>query len=168
MTTSATINTIIRIVLADGFATVRETIANGHKGLFSTQFFPVGAVLCAFSAREVLARPARLTLQTGSDQHILLQPEFLQYANHSCDPNIFFDTTNQQVRCLKNVQADDELTFFYPSTEWEMDEPFACHCGARACLREIQGAAFLSDEALCDYQLTDFIQQQRRAQARTS
>lgn len=168
MTTSATINATFRTLSENGFATVRETIANGHKGLFSTQSFPVGAVLCAFSAREVFTHPARLTLQTGSEQHILLRPEFLQYANHSCDPNIFFDTTNQQVRCLKDIQAGDELTFFYPSTEWEMGEPFACHCGAHDCLREIRGAAFLSDETLRHHRLTDFIQQQRRAQARTS
>ncbi|MFN7931168.1 MAG: SET domain-containing protein-lysine N-methyltransferase [Blastocatellia bacterium] len=163
MNTNLNSNTVFRILSEEGFATVRERQHDGHKGLFSQQTFRAGNVLCVFSAQEVRTTPNRLTLQTGQQQHILLSPNFLQYVNHSCAPNVLFDTTSQQVRCLQDIQVGDELTFFYPSTEWEMDEPFACQCGARDCLREIRGAAFMPQETLHPYQLTDFIQEQLRS-----
>jgi len=60
---------------------------------------------------------------------------------------------------LKEIQPGDELVFFYPSTEWEMDQPFDCFCGTRQCLHRIQGAAHLSEEDVNKYRLTNFIQQ---------
>ena len=98
-----------------------------------------------------------LTVQTGEDKHITLQPEFLQYINHSCYPNVFFDTTAMQLVALKEIQPGDELMFFYPSTEWDMSQPFDCFCGTTQCLHRIQGAAYLSDEEAKGYRLTDFI-----------
>ena len=98
-----------------------------------------------------------LTVQTGEDKHITLQPEFLQYINHSCYPNVFFDTTAMQLVALKEIQPGDELMFFYPSTEWDMSQPFDCFCGTTQCLHRIQGAAYLSDEEAKRYRLTDFI-----------
>ncbi len=70
-----------------------------------------------------------LTVQTGTDRHITLIPDFLQYINHSCSPNIFFNTTTMELVCLQPIQPGDEFTFFYPSTEWEMAQPFVCNCG---------------------------------------
>ena len=58
---------------------------------------------------------------------------------------------------LEDIEIGKELTFFYPSTEWEMAQAFSCHCGSKDCLRSIQGAAFLADEILERYRLTDFI-----------
>jgi len=40
------------------------------------------------------------------------------------------------------------VTFFYPSNEWLMVQPFGCMCGAPSCLRRIEGAAILSREEL--------------------
>jgi len=59
--------------------------------------------------------------------------------------------------CLKSLKPGDELTFFYPSTEWEMVQPFSCQCGNPDCLQVIMGAAHLSTETLEKYRLTDFI-----------
>lgn len=164
MTTSVTTQPIIRFDSAAEFATVRESLSDGHQGLFTNHPLRAGDVLCAFSAREIHTTPSRLTLQTGPQEHILLFPECLQYANHSCTPNIFFDTANRQVIALTDIQVGEELTFFYPSTEWQIDEPFACQCGAKQCLREIRGAAYLSEEIARRYRLNDFIQQQRDEQ----
>ena len=97
-------------------------------------------------------------MQTGLNEHITLQPDFLQYCNHSCEPNVFFDTTKFELVALKNINVGDELTFFYPSSEWNMDQPFACTCGNKNCLQTIKGAAYLSKEVLANYKLTDFIQ----------
>ena len=37
------------------------------------------------------------------------------------------------------LPVDTELSFFYPSTEWEMAQPFDCWCGSVRCLKKIQG-----------------------------
>lgn len=34
-------------------------------------------------------------------------------------------------RALRDIQPGDELSFFYPSTEWEMAQGFECKCGAK-------------------------------------
>jgi hypothetical protein len=38
------------------------------------------------------------------------------------------------------LRIGEELTFFYPSTEWDMDQGFSCFCGSKACLGYISGA----------------------------
>lgn len=113
-----------------------------------------------FTAGELLTAPTYLTVQIGLNRHITLVPDFLQYVNHSCDPNIFFDTTKMEVVCLKTVQPGEEFRFFYPSTEWEMSQPFLCNCGSSNCLQLINGAAHLSDDTLAQYRLSDFIKRQ--------
>ena len=35
-----------------------------------------------------------------------------------------------RLTALRPISEGDELTFFYPSTEWAMAEPFECGCGA--------------------------------------
>jgi hypothetical protein len=40
----------------------------------------------------------------------------------------------------KGLKAGQELTFFYPSTEWDMDQGFDCFCGSENCLGYIGGA----------------------------
>jgi hypothetical protein len=64
-----------------------------------------------------------------------------------------------ELSCLQDIVAGDELTFFYPSTEWAMAQPFQCFCGANSCLHEIRGAAFLAHEIIHNYKFTDFIMQ---------
>ncbi|HRG24409.1 MAG TPA: SET domain-containing protein-lysine N-methyltransferase, partial [Chitinophagaceae bacterium] len=99
-----------------------------------------------------------LTVQIAEGKHITLQPEFLQYINHSCEPNVFFDTTMMHLVALKDIPAGTEFVFFYPSSEWEMTQSFHCYCGKPACLGEIRGAAHLSQEAISQHRFTDFIQ----------
>lgn len=142
------------------FAVVRQNIINDQKGFFAQQAYQPGDIVTSFSAREIVTEPSYLTVQVGIGQHILLHPEHLQYINHSCDPNIFFDTHAMHIVALRPIAEGDEMTFFYPSTEWEMAQPFSCHCGSSRCLMQIQGAAYINEGILQQYQLTRFIQQQ--------
>jgi hypothetical protein len=64
-----------------------------------------------------------------------------------------------QLIALKEIQPGDEFMFFYPSSEWDMSQPFDCFCGTPHCLQRIQGAAYLSDDEAMRYRLTNFIQQ---------
>jgi hypothetical protein len=141
------------------FAKVMLNKSTGQKALHAATSFYPGQVICDFSAGTISASPTYLTVQTGVDKHITLMPEFLQYINHSCAPTVFFDTTRMELICLKAMQPGDEFTFFYPSTEWEMVQPFDCNCGSPECLHIINGASHLPKDTLKKYKLTDFIRQ---------
>jgi hypothetical protein len=138
-------------------ASLHQDPATGHRSLHAAAPLPVGHVLCVFSAEDVLDHPTRFTLQIDEGKHILLRPEALWYTNHSCSPNIFFDTETMEVVCLRDVAQGEELAFFYPSTEWSMAEPFECRCGAPGCLHNISGAFALPDVVLGRYRLTEYV-----------
>ncbi|MBW0176972.1 SET domain-containing protein-lysine N-methyltransferase [Sediminibacterium sp.] len=139
------------------FAKVFRNPATGHHSLHAAAFFDTGDLICSFSAQETYTTPSYLTLQTGLHKHISLSPDCLQYTNHSCDPNVFFDTDKMELIALRSIQPDDELVFFYPSTEWQMASPFSCNCGSVKCLGTIAGAAALRQDQLNTYRLTSFI-----------
>ena len=154
--TTPTYRTISNHVIAE----MRRNLSNGQNALFALRSYQPGDVIADFSASTIAAEPTYLTVQVGIRKHITLQPEFLQYINHGCDPNVFFNTTTMQVVALKRILPQEEMTFFYPSTEWKMTQSFRCYCGSPQCLGKIKGAAFLSKEAQERYRFTDFIQQQ--------
>ncbi len=157
-----------RTVSHHGFAEVRQKITNGQNALFSLRSYRPGELIAVFSAGTISAEPTYLTVQVGLRKHITLQPEFLQYINHGCEPNVFFNTTTMQLTALKEIQPEEELSFFYPSTEWRMIQSFDCYCGSPVCVGRIKGAAYLSKEAQEKYMLTDFIQQQLAKRKRTA
>lgn len=142
------------------FAERRQKVSNGQNALFALRPYQAGEVIADFSAGTISAEPTYLTVQVGIEKHITLQPEFLQYINHSCNPNVFFNTTTMQLVALKELVAEDEMSFFYPSTEWKMTQSFECYCGSLSCIGDIKGAAYLSRDAQDKYRFTDFIQQQ--------
>jgi len=43
----------------------------------------------------------------------------------------------------KGLKIGDELSFYYPSTEWEMTQSFDCLCGTASCLGKISGAKYM-------------------------
>lgn len=113
--------------------------------------------LIEFSADSTSETPTYLTVQINEKEHISLNPQFLQYINHSCNPNVYFDIENYKLIALKTIQKNDELTFFYPSSEWEMIQPFTCFCKNENCLHEIKGAKFLAYTDLMNYRFSKFI-----------
>ena len=119
-----------------------------------------GDIIAKLGSRAVLEQPNYLTVQLGDQEHILLYPEFLQYINHSCEPNVFLDTTKMLVSCLRKIDVGEAMTFFYPSTEWSMAQEFDCLCGTEKCIGKIHGAAYLSLNLLHNYRLTEYIKKQ--------
>lgn len=59
------------------------------------------------------------------------------------------------------IKAGDELTFFYPSSEWSMSQPFECKCGAGEgiCKGTISGAKEMGRERLKGYWLNPHIEE---------
>ena len=162
MSTNTITSPASQVISRHKFAEVLQNSSSGQKSLHATVSFSPGDVICPFTAGTIQDHPTYLTVQTATSKHITLMPEFLQYINHSCAPNVFFDTTSMQLICLRPLQPGDELTFFYPSTEWDMAQPFVCNCGSEECLQLINGASHLSAETLRQYRLTDFIKEQAK------
>lgn len=136
---------------------VKIHLLNNQNGLFATEFFIKGDIIINFGASKIVDTPNYLTVQIDEHKHIHLSPDYLQYINHSCDPNVLFNTTTMQLECLTNIEMGDELTFFYPATEWEIAQTFNCHCEKPTCIGLVQGAANVPSDILTKYILTDFI-----------
>lgn len=132
---------------------------SGYHSLVASRAFATGEMITPFAASAVLDGPTYLTIQVGEQQHIELWPTQLQYTNHSCEPNCFFDTTEFELVALKDIPAGTELTFFYPSTEWHMQQPFTCACGAPECVGTVSGADAMPADVMNRYRLSDFIRQ---------
>lgn len=84
----------------------------------------------------------------------------LMYMNHSCAPSLEIDTDMMEIRVSKtrDLKAGDELSFFYPSTEFEMDKPFNCLCGAGSvCLGTISGAAQIEWDVLRTFWVNEHV-----------
>ena len=148
------------VISSHGFADIINNSNTQQKSLHATAAFTTGETICKFSAASEIENPTYLTVQIGINKHITLSPSFLQFINHSCEPNVFFNTSTLALKALKEIQPGDELVFFYPSTEWDMTQSFQCFCGSSACLKEIKGAAFLSTDIISKYQFTEFILKQ--------
>ncbi len=155
-----TTNPSVQVLSNHAIAEVWQNAETNQKSLHALKNFKAGDTISRFHAGTLSSVPTYLTVQVGINRHITLMPEFLQYINHSCEPNVFFDTTSMRLICLRELNVGDELSFFYPSTEWEMVQPFVCNCGSHDCLQLINGASHLSTTTLKKYRLTDFIQQQ--------
>lgn len=160
MTTTTVTSPLYEVVSRHGFGDVLLNTSTSQKSLHAAVAVKPGEVISKFHAGITQSYATYLTVQTGVDTHITLQPEFLQYINHSCNPNVFFDTAAMELVCLKPLEPGDELTFFYPSTELDMSQPFVCNCQDASCLQLINGALHLDKSTLLKYRLTDFIKQQ--------
>lgn len=136
---------------------VKQHLLTKQNGLFATAPFFKGDIITDFGSSKIVDTPNYLTIQIVEDKHIHLSPEYLQYTNHACEPNVLFNTSSMQLECLTDIAIGDELTFFYPATEWEISQSFNCHCGKPTCVGLIKGASELSVDVLRKYKLTDFI-----------
>jgi len=142
-----------------GIVQVYEDSTTGHRSLYACQTIKKDSCISPFAAAAVLEAPSYLTIQLADDQHILLQPSFLQYVNHSCKPNAYFDVEKMELVAMENIQAGEQITFFYPSTEWDMAQPFDCHCRQDECFGVIRGAAYLSLEQIKKHRFTSYVRQ---------
>jgi len=95
-------------------------------------------------------KPTYATVQMGKEEHLNLNSD-LVYINHSCEPSLTFDLSPTSLGIFagpKGLKPGDELTFFYPSTEWDMAQGFDCFCGAETCRGFISGAKNMKKEQL--------------------
>ncbi|MFZ5878314.1 MAG: SET domain-containing protein-lysine N-methyltransferase [Chloroflexota bacterium] len=114
---------------------------NKVRSLIARQDFKRGDVIYQIPSEKISDKPNRFTVQMSRDLHTEVGK--LSALNHSCDPNVLLDMERMLVIANRDIQAGDELSFFYPSTEWEMAAPFICLCGSPRCIHVVAGARFL-------------------------
>lgn len=120
---------------------------------------PAGSLFSKITI-ATLGKKAYTSVQTSENTHIELNSD-LVYCNHSCEPTLNFDMSKMEVRIVdgRDLKEGDSLTFFYPSSEWEMDQPFDCHCKTGSCCGRIAGAKDMDEKVLRRYWLNPHIEE---------
>lgn len=151
-----------------GLIEVRHT-PSASAGDFATSAhslvsLPPGALFAKLTTPPLTLTPTKAysSIQISRTEHAELHSDLL-YVNHSCAPALVFDMGAMAVRVAPDraLAAGDELTFFYPSSEWEMAQPFACRCGAGegVCKGWIAGARDMGRERMRGMWLNKFIEE---------
>ncbi|KAI9353954.1 hypothetical protein BD770DRAFT_347661 [Pilaira anomala] len=139
-----------------------KVVTNGPPESFSSKLcavraFPKGSTIARLEG--LTPGPKRYsTVQVSKSKHIELNSD-LVFMNHSCDPSTHMNVDSARVTATRDIAAGDELTFFYPSTEWDMAQPFACWCGSPKCIETVQGARHLSADILNQFELCQHIRE---------
>lgn len=126
--------------------------------------FEAGDTVLQCSHDEIQETRTWRTVQVDVGRH--LKNEFLAYVDHSCDPNTLFDVDALRLTAIRPIPEGHLITFFYPGSEVELAQAFACNCGAASCLHTIRGGFYLTpkqmrwalDQGIC----TTFIQREFR------
>ena len=130
---------------------------NKYRSLATKVAYKKGEIICQIPTESLYNKPNTYTVQIGREQHVEVKE--LASMNHSCNPSTFLDTTRMLVFAARDLVPGDELTFFYPSTEWEMSSPFICLCGASNCINVVAGARFLPLSTLEHHYLNHHIRE---------
>lgn len=140
----------------------RLNVERSEKAFGSRAVSLVGLPAGALFARITTATPATKaysSVQISENDHIELNSD-LVYCNHSCDPSLIFDMSKFEIRVAadRDLKKGDALTFWYPSSEWDMAQPFDCTCGTDRCKDRIGGAKDMDLAVLREYWLNDHIE----------
>jgi hypothetical protein len=130
---------------------------NKFRSLITKQAYARGEVICEIPTERLFEKANRYTVQISQDKHTEVGK--LSALNHSCDPNVILDTERLVMVARRDIEKGEELSFFYPSTEWEMDAPFICLCGSASCIHVVAGARFLPLSTLENHYLNRHIRE---------
>ncbi len=106
----------------------------------------------------IIDNPNKYTIQIGANQHVIFPPscgknDYLwRFLNHSCSQNAYFNIEEKTLIALENIEKDEEITFNYNTTEYEISEPFLCNCKSDNCIKYVEGYKFLSSEQRAEIQ----------------
>src|SRR5215831_915775 len=88
--------------------------------------------------------PDTYTIQIGAHTHLLPDGQLWRYLNHSCAPNCRIDFSTWTLVTTRPIQGNEELTFNYLTTDWDMVAPFVCQCGTLHCYSCVAGFKYLT------------------------
>lgn len=124
---------------------------NRGRGVFTRVPVARATVVLSFGG-EALARhdvaDFSRCLQVGADRWLGPSGGMDDLVNHSCDPNcgLYLREGSVQLVAIRDLEADEELTFDYSTSM--RDEPWSmeCECGAIRCRGVIEEFARLPGE----------------------
>lgn len=110
---------------------------DGHYRVVALAAIPAGQPLLELEGR-LIDSPSRDSVQVVERLHIAppagLEPAdtpqryLWRFLNHACAPNAAF--VGRTLIALREIRVGEEVGFDYNTTEYAIDEPFTCHCGA--------------------------------------
>jgi hypothetical protein len=125
----------------------------GEFRLIAVKKIAAGTRLFSFIG-DITQRPTRYSVQIDDDRHIdlvgensleeILDRYYWRFTNHSCDPNT--KIVGRQLVATHDIEPWRDVTFNYNTTEYDMAEPFECHCKSANCAGMIRGFKYLSPE----------------------
>ncbi|MBN1545106.1 MAG: SET domain-containing protein-lysine N-methyltransferase [Syntrophaceae bacterium] len=127
-------------------------------GMKAGRFFYKNQIVYQIKNYKITNQPDYRTIQIDTDKHIS-NLDTLAYLNHSCNPNVIVDVMKMALIALRDIAKGEIITYFYPSTEWNMARPFHCRCNSILCLGYISGAKTVPRNVLEQYFINPHIQQ---------
>jgi len=126
-------------------AELRET--DTGFGIFSVEIIARLELVAIFGGKIISAKELALltpeekcmTMQVGDDEFSFSEKRHVtDYINHSCDPNIGFDS-HGSVRSMQDIDPDTEIGFDYAMADSTQFDEFSCLCGSSLCRGEVTG-----------------------------
>src|SRR4029453_15055378 len=77
--------------------------------------------------------PDTYTISIWAPPPLLPDGQLWRYFNPSCAPNCRIDFNTWTLVTTRTIQCNEELTFNYLTTEWDMLAPFVCKGRALHC-----------------------------------
>jgi hypothetical protein len=97
---------------------------------------------------EVTRERTWRTIQIDHNRHV--RNEFMDYVEHSCEPNAVFDVDGLALVALSDIEPGAPITFFYPGAEVELASDFICTCGSPDCIGHVKGGFYLTADQMRD------------------
>lgn len=121
-------------------------------GVFADRDFKKGQDVISFPNTLVdRDKSSAEAVQVTEDQFLdteWLTPE--AFINHDCSPNTRLDFrpdhSTSAYAAIKNIKKNEEVTFNYLTTEYDMGSGFECVCGSVNCFHQIRGFRYLTRE----------------------
>ena len=119
-----------------------EVVPKLRLQLIASEDIGSGELIVQFSEQEIRRERTWRTMQIDSNKHV--RNDFLNFVDHSCEPNAFLDIDSLALVAIRDIPAKQPVTTFYPGSEVEMAESFVCKCGSSDCLKQITGGFYLT------------------------
>lgn len=133
--------------LNDRNVSVRDTLHKG-QGIFANQDFLCGETVVIGLVDSEQTERTRYSVQINWDSHILMtSPAVL--INHSCNPSTAVVNNRfgaYDFVASRDILENEELTFDYATTEFEIIAMEECFCGEGTCRKTPGGYGELAED----------------------
>lgn len=115
------------------------------KSFFTTEAIQIGETIMELGGK-ILSSPTRTSIQVDENKHLENVHKFGGFLNHSCEPNTCIDFDQLRLRAIKPIGKNEEATFNYLTTEWDLINKFKCNCSSKDCCKNVNGFKYLTSK----------------------